>query len=121
MIPTCIMAHPVGTACNIACGYCFHRKARIKDLSKRMSVDVFLDFYKRWITVIPENKPCNILWHGGEPTLRGKSFFEEVFEAVKILTQHNKLVSHALQTNGVLIDFPMEMEGSGNEVRWCGS
>ncbi len=70
-------------------------------MSRKMLPETFIEFYKQWVHAIPENEQCDIIWHGGEPTLRGIKFYEQVFEACFLLTPANKIVSHAMQTNGV--------------------
>jgi uncharacterized protein len=43
-------------------------------------------------------------WQGGEPTLAGLDFFEEVVDIEKTYGKKGQAVGNALQTNGLLID-----------------
>ncbi|MBP3910627.1 MAG: 4Fe-4S cluster-binding domain-containing protein, partial [Niameybacter sp.] len=61
--------------CNMNCTYCFDRKMREKLRGTRMSksdvehiVNLSADY--------AEN--VEFIWHGGEPTLMGKEFYEDV-------------------------------------------
>jgi len=66
----------VTNACNMHCQYCFiepsvFHKAMTVDTAKR-TIRAFLDSeYFRSV---------NFVWHGGEPLLRGRRFFEELLE-----------------------------------------
>lgn len=102
--PTVLLVHPVGTTCNISCTYCFHRFTDMKDFSRKMKPQTFIDFYKNWIKTIPSDHPCEVIWHGGEPTLIGRDFYKEVLLETKKLTPKSKKVSHCIQTNGITID-----------------
>jgi len=104
MTPTCVLVHPVGTTCNIACSYCFYRNTNMRDFSRKMSVEMFMTFYKNWVQTIPDNIESDIIWHGGEPTLRGTDFFEDVLSQSKFFTPSEKKVRHCIQTNGVSIN-----------------
>jgi uncharacterized protein len=75
----------------------------MKDFGRAMSPETFILFYQQWIQQVPDNTSCDIIWHGGEPTLRGINFFEDVFIETSRLTPESKIVSHAMQTNGVTI------------------
>jgi uncharacterized protein len=68
-----------------------------------MSVDTFSKFYEKWIKIIPKNVECQIVWHGGEPTLRGLNFYREVFRVCDGLDTEGKKVVHCMQTNGISI------------------
>jgi len=69
-----------------------------------MKAETFIDFYRNWIKTVPDGHPCEIIWHGGEPTLIGREFFVEVLRECREITPPEKEVSHCLQTNAVSID-----------------
>lgn len=100
MKPTCVLVHPVGTTCNIACCYCFHRQTDTQDFSRKMKVETFINFYRKWVNIIPAKTECEIIWHGGEPTLRGIDFYSQVLNESKLITPPAKIVKHCIQTNG---------------------
>jgi sulfatase maturation enzyme AslB (radical SAM superfamily) len=63
----------VTNACNMACRYCFiepsvFHKTMVNETA-RYVVRVFLD--SDWFDSV------HFVWHGGEPLLRGRRFFEE--------------------------------------------
>jgi len=84
----------VTNACDMHCRYCFiepsvYHKTMKLDLARRI-VRAFLDS-KHFTSV-------RFVWHGGEPLLRGRSFFEEIIaEQIRLPSQAQ--FSNALQTN----------------------
>ena len=89
----------VTNACDLHCRYCFiephifHK--RMSDETARRVVRALLDsdFFEK----------VNFVWHGGEPLLRGRRFFESI-----IAEQHAQPTtvdySNALQTNATRLD-----------------
>lgn len=104
MRPTSILVHPVGTTCNIACSYCLHRHTDMQDFSRKMKVETFMSFYEKWLTIIPDSVECEIIWHGGEPTLRGIDFYREILRQSVACTPPTKNVKHCVQTNGTTMN-----------------
>lgn len=86
-------------ACNMHCRYCFiephvfHKSMKIA--TARKLVRGFLDS-----TYFDD---VRFVWHGGEPLLRGKRFFEAVV-AEQRAKQSRVSYSNALQTNASLLD-----------------
>jgi uncharacterized protein len=51
------------------------------------------------------NERATVVWHAGEPLAIGKAFFRRALEAThQINLRGRKVVSHSIQTNGVLLD-----------------
>lgn len=99
-----VLVKPAGPDCNFRCGYCFYiKKAERfeKNRSHRMSVDLLEELVKQVMTEGPEQ--VSFGWQGGEPTLMGLSFFEQVV-AFQQQYGRNQQVGNGLQTNGLLID-----------------
>ncbi len=100
-----IMAKPIGPACNLNCTYCYyiekHALFEHKKKNFRMSGQVLEEFIKKYITSqdIPE---IAFTWQGGEPTLLGIEFFENVVSLQKKYAG-GKTVTNAIQTNGTLL------------------
>jgi uncharacterized protein len=101
-----VMAKPAGANCNLDCTYCFY-------LSKHalaggpgpgnMKDDVLEAFVRDYIESVTGDEVV-FSWQGGEPTLRGLQFFEEV---VALQAKHRKpgqRIENDLQTNGTLLD-----------------
>jgi len=97
--PFQIVAKPAGPACNLACSYCFYLD---KPATGRMSPEVLEAFVRSRIEAEP-GREVDFIWQGGEPTLLGVAFFEDV---VALQTRHakGKTIHNALQTHGGLLD-----------------
>lgn len=82
------------TQCNLNCSYCYlegRDKRQLIPLETCRQVADYLRGASAEVTVI---------WHGGEPMAAGISYFRELLEEFRGLTN----VRHALQTNGTLIN-----------------
>lgn len=99
------MAKPTGSACNLACRYCFFlEKARLyPGEHTRMSDEVLHAYISQYIEA-QEAEEVTISWQGGEPTLMGLDFFKRSVELAQQCAPPGMRVSHTLQTNGVLLD-----------------
>ncbi len=105
-IPFVVMAKPIGSACNMRCGYCYYLEAgNEKTSSFTMEEDVLDQFIRRYIEESP-GPVVSFTWHGGEPTLAGLPFFQKaVALQQKYLAQRPELECwNSLQTNGLLLD-----------------
>lgn len=89
----------VTNSCNMSCKYCyiepevFHKQ--MEPATARRVVRTFLDsdYFKR----------VSFVWHGGEPLLRGRAFFEEVLAEQRTLPTKVKF-ENSIQTNATLLD-----------------
>ena len=100
-----IMAKPIGPVCNLNCEYCFYleKKALFAgNENYRMSDKVLKAFVQKYIRYndIPE---IPFAWQGGEPMLMGLDFFKKAMRLQKQYSQ-GKMITNALQTNGILLD-----------------
>jgi uncharacterized protein len=99
------MAKPVGAACNLACSYCFYlREHRLLAATEggRMAPEVLAEFIRQYIEAQPTAE-VDFAWQGGEPTLAGLEFFQEVVRLQRRFAD-GKRIRNALQTNGTLLD-----------------
>ncbi|RAI44672.1 anaerobic sulfatase maturase [Rhodoplanes roseus] len=101
-----VMAKPAGSRCNLDCTYCFYLSKETlpggpgaADMD-RETLELFIRNYIAGVTG-PE---VVFSWQGGEPTLRGLAFFEEVVALQRRYAKPGQRVENDLQTNGVLID-----------------
>lgn len=94
-----IVAKPAGPACDLACTYCFYRH---KPVTGRMSVKVLESFIRQRIET-ESGREVDFIWQGGEPTLLGVEFFEQVV-ALQRKYAGGKRIHNALQTHGGLLD-----------------
>ena len=88
--------------CNMRCRYCYLPD---RDSHAKMS-DAVLDAVLEGIEhsdLVGDNP--TIIWHAGEPLAFGKAFFRRALEATRQITARGrKVVSHRVQTNGLLLD-----------------
>ncbi len=100
-----IMAKPMGPICNMDCTYCFYlEKKHLYDPGKdyRMPDTVLEAFIKQKIEA-HKTSVVNFAWQGGEPTLLGVSFFENVVQLQQKYA-NGKKIENAFQTNGILLN-----------------
>lgn len=103
--------------CNLKCIYCF-------------SNDHFIDktildiktFEKFLILACKECDNIQIIWHGGEPTLVGLSFYEKAFKIIKDCANKYKVtITQSIQSNCVNINDDFINLFQKNNVRWGSS
>ncbi|GFI05411.1 anaerobic sulfatase-maturating enzyme [Muribaculaceae bacterium] len=103
--PLYVMAKPAGSACNMACSYCYYLdKQRFynPDDSRYNMSDEMLDlFVKRYFEAQTEGEVL-FTWHGGETLLRPLSFYKKAMELQKKYGG-GRSVLNCLQTNGTLL------------------
>lgn len=101
-----VMAKPSGSVCNIDCEYCFYlEKDKLypdRNTDWRMD-DSTLEIYIKQYIEAQLGDDVNFAWQGGEPTLLGIDFYKKVVSLCERY-KGNKRISHAFQTNGILID-----------------
>ena len=89
----------VGDFCNIRCAYC-----RNRDFDRTgktvMSVET-LEKLHAFLNSLPQKK-VRVNWHGGEPLLAGKDFFNHIVRMEK--GYPDKMWRNAVQTNATLVD-----------------
>ena len=102
-IPFHVMAKPVGPECNLKCDYCFYyEKKNIFSGQKVISFEILEKYIEDYISSNPADEII-FGWQGGEPTLAGLSFFEQVITLQKKYKGSKKILN-TLQTNGILLD-----------------
>src|SRR5262252_6399619 len=78
--PFQVMAKPTGPLCNLDCTYCFYlEKEKLYPGTKnwRMSPGVLEAYIRQYIESQPQDL-VTFAWQGGEPTLVGIQWFENV-------------------------------------------
>ena len=105
MPPIHVMIKPASGLCNLRCRYCFYademenrRQASYGIMQERTLENVIrrtLDFAEGG---------CTIAFQGGEPTLAGLDFYERCLALEKKYNRKGIVISHALQTNGYVLD-----------------
>lgn len=103
--PFHVLAKPTGSACNLACEYCFflEKSALYPNVRQRMSDEV-LEAYLRQLFDAQPDGPVAVAWQGGEPTLMGLPFFERAVRLAEGHRRPNLQIEYTLQTNATLLD-----------------
>lgn len=101
--PATILVKPAGPDCNLRCNYCFYRGKEVLFSAgpHRMTKALLERVVRQHLS--QEARDVTFCWQGGEPTLLGLSFFEQV---VTLEARHGRghRVANALQTNATLLD-----------------
>lgn len=85
--------------CNLGCLYCYvgdtdSQETRMNDTTLSHSITKVLDF--------GEDRAVEFIWHGGEPLLMGKGFYEKVVEIQKTVGKDRTIIN-SMQSNGTLL------------------
>ena len=107
--PFHIMSKPIGPRCNIDCAYCYYlEKEKFFPGEKkfRMSPDVLESHIRQTIEASLEAgmSEVNFAWQGGEPTMLGVDYFQQVVALQQKYAPAGAKIANALQTNGILLD-----------------
>lgn len=102
--PIYVMPKPVGSACNLACEYCYYleKKKYYADIKRQlMSERTLEEFIKQYINA--QTTPEVVFtWHGGEATMRSLDFYRKAIEFQKTYGGRRQIIN-CLQTNGTLL------------------
>lgn len=103
--PIHVLAKPIGPICNLDCKYCFYLEKEVlyPNTSKWAMPNDVLDSFIRQYIEQQNTEEIHFAWQGGEPTLLGVDYFEQVV-ALEKKYANGKRISNAFQTNGVLLD-----------------
>jgi uncharacterized protein len=100
-----VMFKTVSTDCNLDCQYCYYRESlegtRVR---RRIAPEMLETFMAQYMDYVSDAKVASISWQGGEPTLAGLKFFEQVVALEAHYAKPGTTISNALQTNGVLLN-----------------
>ena len=104
--PFYLMAKPAGSACNLACRYCYYIDKNDtlghRSHSSMMSDRVLEAYVKAYIESQPTDRVM-FTWHGGEPLLRSRLFYERALDMQRRYAG-GRHIDNSLQTNGILLD-----------------
>ena len=100
-----VMAKPSGPLCNLDCTYCFYlEKEKLYPGTKNWGMPPsVLESYIRQYIESQQQEIVTFAWQGGEPTLLGIPWFENVL-ALQQRYSHGKRIENVLQTNGVTLN-----------------
>ncbi|MBF0280330.1 MAG: anaerobic sulfatase maturase [SAR324 cluster bacterium] len=103
-----MLAKPIGPVCNIDCAYCFYldkTKLYPETKSFKMNEATLEQYVQQYIQGQPAGTPeVTFGWQGGEPTMMGIPFFENVLKYQKKHHRQGMAIKNALQTNGTLLN-----------------
>ena len=99
--PFSVMAKPVGSHCNLRCGYCYYLDTPAP--VPRMSEATLARYVEQYIAGNP-GPQVNFVWHGGEPTLACLDFYRRAVRLQQRFLPAGWECWNNLQTNGVLLD-----------------
>ena len=99
----------VAARCNINCDYCYEYKLADQSWKRkppRMSIDVLNQTIKtiKEHILVHELKGVSIIFHGGEPLLADKDFFEYAVSQINVQLKDICEVKFGMQSNGILLD-----------------
>lgn len=102
MPPITVMIKPVSGLCNMRCSYCFYAdEMNRRDVSiyQRMSAQTLENAIRRIFAYADGS--VAIAFQGGEPSLAGAAFFQELLRLERRYNSRRLPVTHMLQTNGL--------------------
>ncbi len=104
-LPFSVVTKPTGAACNLDCTYCFFlSKELLYDADgQRMSEATLRAYIANQLDSQPDGDVM-LVWQGGEPTMRGLTFYKEAVRLGNELKRPRQNVQHSMQTNGTLLD-----------------
>ncbi|MFC1765833.1 anaerobic sulfatase maturase [Planctomycetota bacterium] len=101
-----IFAKPVGSQCNLACGYCYYlpkESLHPQGTSFRMSEDLLETYIVQHIEACTDSV-IHFSWHGGEPMLLGMDCFRTIVALQYKHRPADKVITNGIQTNGTLVN-----------------
>ncbi|GAM68029.1 GALNS arylsulfatase regulator [Vibrio sp. JCM 19236] len=102
-IPFSLTLKPVGSNCNLDCSYCYYLSSDTS-CGQPMSLATLEASIENHILSQPKHSPVvDFIWHGGEPLLRGREFYQSAF-ALQKKWANDKTLVNTFQTNGTLIN-----------------
>lgn len=97
-----VLIKPASGSCNLKCRYCFY----LDEMNNRqeqnygmMSFETLKNIIEKTIKV--SDNEATFSFQGGEPTLRGLPFFQEVIRLEKKHNPRNIKINNSIQINGV--------------------
>ena len=100
-----VLIKPASSICNLRCDYCFYfdvSKNRSTESFGQMDISIAEEIIRKALESAEES--CTFMFQGGEPTLRGLSFFKYFCDTVKLYNTKGLSIAYTVQTNGILLD-----------------
>lgn len=103
--PLYVMAKPAGSACNMACEYCYYlekEKLYPADARHLMNDHILEEFIRQYIEA-QSGDSVQFTWHGGEALIRPLEFYQRVLRLQQKYAGGRR-IDNSLQTNGLLLN-----------------
>lgn len=101
-----VLIKPASSLCNIRCSYCFYSNiSSLREVRSygKMKPAVTEKMIKHIFADLEDGDSLTLAFQGGEPTLAGLNYFENMVE--QVMAQPKRVtVNYVLQTNGMLIN-----------------
>ena len=98
------MFKTVGEACNLACDYCYYSHVAGNPRGVRAIPQDILDpFLADYMDHVAGGE-ASFVWQGGEPTLAGLPYFQNVVALEARHARPHTRIGNAVQTNGILLN-----------------
>ena len=93
-----IIVRPVGDSCNLRCSYCYLRD-KVRAPINVMPHSILEELIEQAAAL---SRNVQLLWHGGEPLLAGRVFFEAAIQMQS--REMDVQFENFIQTNAILVD-----------------
>ena len=102
--PLYVMLKPAGARCNLRCSYCYYlEKSALYPQQDEVMDEGLLELFVRQYIEAQTTTEVLFTWHGGEPLLRPRSFYERALQ-LQQRYGHGRRIDNCLQTNGLLLN-----------------
>lgn len=100
-----VLIKPASGLCNMRCKYCFYADEmdNRREASHGIMQDEVMEQVVKKVLAFA-SKRCTFLFQGGEPTLAGIPFYRQWVKYEKKYNVNHVEISHAIQTNGYLVN-----------------
>lgn len=100
-----ILIKPASSACNINCSYCFYKDIACNRENAFEGMMSLKDMEKIISAAMEYAEgSCSFAFQGGEPTLAGLDFYQNVIRLQKHYAKPGVTIHNSIQTNGLVID-----------------
>ncbi|MEA2020285.1 MAG: radical SAM protein [Patescibacteria group bacterium] len=90
--------------CNLRCTYCFYETPGRVNSGNLFPIGLLRSLFFQ-LPEVNDQEDLRVIWHGGEPTLAGLSYFREALKIQRsVEEQYGCTFRNSIQTNGVLVD-----------------
>jgi len=96
-----LIIKPVSSNCNLRCRYCYHSEQQCMSYP-HMTNEVIKELVKQTSQIT--SKEIYFIWHGGEPLLAGRDFYQKVI-STQFCYSNNQFYHNSIQTNGTLMTY----------------